>query len=136
MTSYEELLSRGIKKVPKGIQSKERFEIPLTKGYVEKTKTIITNFMDIVEKLRREPKQLLKYLQRELAAPGFIDKRKLILGRKISSHIINEKIKKYANDFVICKDCNKPDTKLIRENRILLLKCQACGAKHPVKARL
>ncbi len=133
---YEKLLERGIKKIPKKKNTGERFEIPLAKGFVEKNKTIIKNFGEIVEAFRRESKHLLKFLQRELATPGSVEGKRLILGRKINSTIINEKIKKYANEFVICPDCKKPDTQLMRENRILLLKCQACGAKHPIKSKV
>ena len=31
------------------------------------------------------------------------------------------------------KNCNRPDTKIIREDRIFILKCAACGAKAPLK---
>ncbi|MCX8172587.1 MAG: translation initiation factor IF-2 subunit beta, partial [Archaeoglobaceae archaeon] len=32
-----------------------------------------------------------------------------------------------------CKECNAPDTELIKEERVLFLRCLACGAKQPVK---
>jgi translation initiation factor 2 subunit 2 len=133
---YEKLLERAQSKIPKKIQSKERFEIPKVKGHIEGTKTIITNFIPITSTLHRDPQHLLKYLLRELAAPGNIDGQRLILGKKINSAIINEKIEKYANEFVICKDCKKPDTEMVKEGRVLLLKCQACGAKHPIMSKI
>ena len=136
MSDYEKLLERGIKKVPKNISSGERFEIPVAKGFIEKKKTIVSNFKEIAEKFRREPKHLLKFLQREFATPGSVEGSRLILGRKISSVIINQKIQKYAKEFVICPGCSRPDTKMIRENRVLILKCQACGAKYPIKAKI
>ena len=133
---YEQLLERGLKKIPKHTGSGERFEIPKVSGHVEGSKTIITNFTKIADIIHRDPKHLLKYLQRELAAPALINNQKLIIGRKISSNIINEKIKKYVESFVICKDCNKPDTKLVKENRVTLIQCLACGAKHPIKSKI
>ncbi len=133
---YEKLLERAESKIPKKILQKERFEIPLVKGHIEGSKTIITNFIQITSVLRREPQHLLKYLLRELAAPGNIDGQRLILGKKISSSLINEKIEKYANEFVICKDCKKPDTQLFKEERVLMLKCMACGAKHPIMSKI
>ena len=75
-------------------------------------------------------------MQRELAIPGSVDGQRLILGRKINSVLINEKMTRYIDDFVLCKDCKKPDTQLIKEERILMLKCTACGAKHPIKAKI
>ncbi len=136
MTSYEEMVDKAIKNLPKRVESKERFEIPKVKGHIEGNKTIITNFQQIVSAFRREASHLLKYLLRELATPGIIDNSRLILGRKISSSQINDKIERYANEFVICVDCKKPDTQLIKEDKILILKCTACGSKHPVRSKI
>ena len=133
---YEELLKRAESKIPKKILQKERFEIPPVKGHIEGTKTIITNFSQIASTLHRDQQHLLKYLLRELAAPGNINGQRLILGKKISSSLINEKIEKYANEFVICKDCKKPDTHLLKEGRVLMLKCTACGSKHPIMSKI
>jgi translation initiation factor 2 subunit 2 len=136
MSDYEKLLERAQSKIPKGIQQRERFEIPKAKGHIEGTKTIIINFQQIVSSFHREPQHLLKFLLRELAAPGNIDGQRLILGKKIGSSIINEKIEKYAKEFVICKDCGKPDTQLMKEERVLMIKCTACGAKHPITSKI
>lgn len=134
--NYEELLDRAQKNLPKKVKSTERFEIPKVTGHIEGNKTIITNFQQIVTLLRRDTKHMLKYLLRELATPGKIDGQRLILGRKMSSKLINEKIEKYANEFVICKECSKPDTQIIKEGQVLMLKCTACGAKHPIKSKV
>ena len=116
--------------------TKERFDIPKVTGHIQGNKTIISNFSAMCSLLRRLPEQLLKYLQRELATPAEIKGGRLELGRKISSMQINEKIVRYCQDFVLCKECGKPDTQLMKENRVLFMKCTACGAKHPVKAKI
>jgi len=41
-----------------------------------------------------------------------------------------------VNDFVLCPDCKKSDTKLQKEDRVTTAKCMACGAKHTVKAKI
>jgi translation initiation factor 2 subunit 2 len=133
---YNTLLERAKKNLPEIANAKERFEIPKVKGHIEGNKTIVTNFQPIVSTLRRDEKHILKYLLRELASPGTIDGPRLIIGRKINSAIINEKIIKYANEFVICKECGKPDTQTIKEGQVLMLKCTACGAKHPIKSKV
>lgn len=136
MKSYEELLERAQSNLPKKTHSKERFEIPKAISRIEGNKTTITNFIQLANAIHREPKHLLKYLQRELATPGNIDNQRLVLGRKINSILINEKIAKYVKEFVLCPDCNRPDTKIIKEERVLILKCTACGAKHPIKSKI
>jgi len=72
-------------------------------------------------------------LFKELATPGTIEERRLILQTKLQRGIIEKKIEDYVKEFVICKVCGKPDTHLERERRITFLKCEACGAKEPVR---
>ena len=133
---YEKILEKGMKDLPKGIQKIERFEIPKIKGHVEGNKTIITNFNQIVSTLRREPEHLLKFLLRELATPGGMEDSRLVLGRKISSSQINDKIEAYAKIFVLCKSCGKPDTNIHKEDNKQVLKCTACGERSTISAKI
>ncbi|MBI2109644.1 translation initiation factor IF-2 subunit beta [Candidatus Woesearchaeota archaeon] len=136
MKSYEEMLEEAKSKLPEVAIAKERFELSKVKGHLEGNKTVISNFSQICSSFDRDQAHLLKFLQRELATPAAIDGPRLILGRKISSARINEKIQQYARDFVICKECGKPDTKVIKEERFHYLRCTACGAKQPIVAKL
>jgi len=133
---YDKLLEKGIKELPSVSQEKERFEVPKVKGHIEGNKTIIINFMQIASTLRREPDHLLKFLLRELATPGNLDEKRLVLGRKISSSQINEKIEAYTKKFVLCKECGKPDTQIMKEGRSNILRCTACGARHSIKTKI
>ena len=133
---YANLLKKAKESLPEIQESKERFEIPKVSGHVQGNKTIINNFSNIVKILRRDQDKLLKYLQRELATPAVVDGQRLVLGRKISSEFINKKIEEFAKDFVLCKECGKPDTKIIKEERFLFLKCTACGARQPIKTKI
>lgn len=133
---YEQLLKKAKENLPKQLVSRERFEIPKAQGHIEGNKTIIVNFSQLCSILQRPQEQILKYLQRELATPAIIDGQRLVLGRKISPGLINEKIEKFAQEFVLCGECGKPDTKLVREGRILSKKCTACGAKQPIRSKI
>lgn len=131
------MLERARKSLPEvNKQSSERFEIPKVRGHIEGNKTVISNFGQIVSTLNREQDHILKFLQRELATPAQVDGQRLIFGRKISSSLINSKIEEYANAFVLCRDCKKPDTKIIKEDHFRFIKCTACGAKHPIKGKI
>lgn len=133
---YLKLLKEAKEKLPEIQAAESRFEIPKAKGHIQGNKTVISNFQQIVDKLGRPLEQLLKFLQRELATPAVMDGPRLVLGRKISSEIINKKVELYCKDFLICHECNKPDTKIIKDGRVMLLKCMACGAKHPIKSKI
>ena len=78
-------------------------------------------------------KDALKFLQKELATIGRMQGSRLCLKGKLNSSIVNEKIEKYAREFVICNVCGKPDTEVVSEKGIKYKHCLACGAKSPVK---
>jgi len=132
---YEKLLDSAYKDI-KPIKHSERFEIPKIRGHLEGNKTILTNFPQIASALRRDINHLLKYLLRELATSGTIKDNRVILQRKISSNKINEKISDYSKEFVLCKECKKPDTELIKEHGFSFVHCLACGAKHSVRSKI
>ncbi|MBS3144803.1 translation initiation factor IF-2 subunit beta [Candidatus Woesearchaeota archaeon] len=131
--NYNDLLKKAKAHLPELKTSTERFEIPKVTGHIQGVKTILTNFSQICSLIRRDAAELLKYLQRELATPATLDGPRLVLGRKISAQLINNKLTQYCKDFVICKECGKPDTQLLKEDRLMFMKCTACGAKQPVK---
>ncbi len=136
METYEQLLEKAKASLPEIKENIERFEIPKATGHIQGNKTIISNFGNIVKIFNRHQEHLLKYLLKELATPGNIDGPRLILGRKISSSLINSKIEQYAREFVLCPVCKKPDTLLAKEERITMMKCTACGAKNPVRTKI
>ena len=136
MATYEELLDSAFSKVKKTNSTGERFEIPKIEGHFEGKKTILTNFGKVSEALRRPEEHFLKFLLKEIAAYGQKEGDRLILNKKVSSKEINPKIELYAKEFVICKECGKPDTEITKENRMNFLHCLACGAKNPIQAKI
>lgn len=134
MKNYEEMLQEGIKKIPKHISSDVRFEAPKPQIAIAGNQTYITNFIEISNVMNRDPKHLAKYLSRELAVPVSIDGNRLMLQGKVYRNLIEKKVESYLKEYVYCNECGKPDTHLMKQERILLLKCDACGAKQPVKS--
>ncbi len=110
MDKYEDLLERAIDQLPPEVFEHKRFKIP--KAYSD---------------------HLLKFLMRELGTAGNIEGQRAILQGKFTHYLINERIEDYVDKYVICHECNRPDTRIIREGRIFLLKCAACGATAPLK---
>jgi len=136
MEDYETLLENAYKKVKKVVGTGDRFEMPKVEGRFEGKKTVITNFFTVASKLRRDSGHLQKYLSKELAAAGVVDGDRLVLNKKVPSAKINPKIEQYAKEFVICKECKKPDTELVKEGRLTYLHCLACGAKHSIYSKV
>lgn len=133
---YEEMLKKARKEMPQSVFEKERFEIPKVVGHIEGNRTVISNFAQIAATLRRPVEHLLKYTLKEIATPGVMRGGNLILGTKVPATRINEKIRQYAHEFVLCPVCGKPDSQIISEGEFSFLKCMACGKKAPVKSKI
>ncbi len=136
MESYDELLDEAYSKVKVVEGSGERFETPKVKGQVEGKNTIISNITDIASSLRRPVDQIGKFLLKELATSGKIEKNRLILNTKLNSNKVNEKIELYTKEFVLCPVCQKPDTEITTNQGVKQKHCLACGAKSPIKRKI
>ncbi len=132
---YFALLDRAKEKLPEVAESHERFVIPDLDVIQEGKTTVIKNFIDITDTLRRDPEHVLQFLLRELGTPGNLEGRRVILKSKIATAHISEKIQNYTDTFVICSECGRPDTKMTRDGRTLILECEACGAHRPVNVK-
>ncbi|MBI2971577.1 MAG: translation initiation factor IF-2 subunit beta [Candidatus Aenigmarchaeota archaeon] len=133
MDDYLKLLEKARKGLPASATVSERFEIPAANVQIGR-QTVLKNFSDIVKALRRDAKHLAKFLFKELAVPGSMRQDELLLQGRIPGSMVNKRIEEYAKEFVFCNECGKPDTKMLKEGRILLLKCEACGARRSVRA--
>ena len=137
MDDYKSMLENVRKNLPEAVFIKERFEITKVMGHIQGNRTVISNFLQIASTLRRDVDHLLKFVLKELATPGEIKKSgALLLGTKVPASRINDKIRQYANEFVLCLECGKPDTQIIKEGELTYMKCTACGAKNFVKAKI
>lgn len=126
---YDEMLNKAQKEVPEDIGSKERFEIPESETRKDGNKTVLENFKEIYEKFSRDEKHVSKYIQNELGTAGHIENNELVLNGEFRQGQVQKKIENYAEKFVFCDECGRPDTKITKEKGVEMLKCQACGAR-------
>ncbi len=134
MQSYEQMLDNLYEKAPKKTDTGERFVMPKSQTQPDGLKTIIVNFSEMAAALHRPESHMLKFLLKELATSGRINnKRATVLGR-FNNIAVDKKLELYVGQFVICKECGRPDTQFVKEGRMNFVKCDACGAKYFVKA--
>ena len=134
---YEKLLERAREGLEDVMQNAERFNPPIPDIMHEGSKkTIIRNFSEIVDSLRRDETHLYKFLLQELGTAGSINNRRLVLQGRVPEKKIKDRIKSYIETFVVCQECNRPDTSFLRTGRTLNLHCEACGAKRPIRTNL
>ena len=129
---YEELLDQAFGKIQKK-SAADRFNIPQLFLEQQGTKTVIKNFIEAANAIRRDPNHLAKYFSKELAAPNSIQGESLVMQAKVSRDSLEKKFSDYMKEYLYCKVCGEPDTKLIKEDRITFMVCEACGAKTPTK---
>ncbi len=131
--NYDEMLDKAYKELPEVSKEEVRFEIPKVKGSIQGNRTIITNLQQIANDLRRDINHVFKFLLRELATTGDIKSGGTIFVGRFNSSFLNEKIEKYVKEFVMCDQCGKPDTELMKERGLTFKRCAACGAKSSVR---
>lgn len=130
---YLELLDRLYKSLP---ERKDVKTIDLPELEVEHltTKTLIRNLQSIAERLDRDPRMLARYFLKELGKPGSLTPSgALEIYDKISTKSLNDLFDKFIKTYVRCPTCGSIDTKLIRQGKIYILKCLACGAETTLK---
>ncbi|NPA38567.1 MAG: translation initiation factor IF-2 subunit beta [Candidatus Nanohaloarchaeota archaeon] len=131
--SYEELLERAYKALPeRSEEAEERWEAPSLVSMITGNRTFIKNFVEACKHIRREEKEVMKYLLKELGTQGYLESNVLVLLGKFPNKTINDKFQRYIKYFVMCPICGKPDTHIIKEGRLKFIKCEACGARNPV----
>ena len=132
-SDYESLLKKTEGVLSKSNLNQQRLQIPEPDIMQEGKVTIVRNFMDIVEVVNRDSKHISKFLMTEFGIGVTISGKRLIMNRKISADQISAKIKQYMESYVMCYECNSPDTEIQKIGRTYVLSCKACGAQHPIR---
>lgn len=92
------------------------------------------NMKEIANHLNREEDHLTKFVINELSTTGNTNSEgRLLIKGRFSKKQIQEVLKAYVDQFVVCKSCFKSDcTDIVKENRMFFLKCSLCGASRHV----
>jgi translation initiation factor 2 subunit 2 len=134
MEEYEQLLERALQQTPKIVKETSRFQVPKAEVTVAGSQTLLKNLRSIASTLNREPEHLARFLLKELAAAGAFKEGMLVLHGRFSQEAIQSRIEQYVKEFVICRECGKPDTRIEKVGKVPVLRCEACGARNPVRS--
>ncbi len=127
---YEDQLDRAIEETPDIKSGSDRFDVPDPEVRQEGKATVFENFQGVVDRLDRNEDDVLKYLRNELGTSGHIDESgRARLTGEFGQRRIDEAVEEYTEEYVLCSECGLPDTRLEREQGVLILKCDACGAR-------
>lgn len=135
MEDYMKGLERAISRLPASRGTEDRFVIPPPKIFYEGKTTVLENFAGIADALNRDPDHLMKFILQEMGTAGKIEGQHAVFQGRFTEQNLERHIDSYVQEYVICSECHRPDTQLIRSDRVLMLKCEACGAHRPVRKR-
>ncbi|WP_174590392.1 translation initiation factor IF-2 subunit beta [Methanocella conradii] len=135
MDNYDTLLNRAVSKTPRLESSGERFQLPKLRIFIEGRTTVWDNYEEIREKLNRDTEHFGKFILRELGTAGKVEGNRMILQGHFTSDAINDLVNEYVAEYVRCAECGRPDTRLIKYDRVTTLKCDACGAQRSIQKR-
>lgn len=133
MNEYELMLDRALEKIPEGMSEAGRFNLPEPSVLSEGRTSILENFSVIADYINRDIDHLMKFLLRELGTAGKTEGGRAVFQGRFSKADISNHLENYLSEYVLCSECNKPDTHLTKSGRVLMLKCDACGAHRPVR---
>mgnify|MGYP003810149341 FL=1 len=135
MEDYMKGLDRAMSRLPASRGTEDRFVIPPPKIFYEGKTTVLENFAGIADALNRDPDHLMKFILQEMGTAGKIEGQHAVFQGRFTEQSLERHIDSYVQEYVICSECHRPDTQLIRSDRVLMLKCEACGAHRPVRKR-
>ncbi|HPJ30861.1 MAG TPA: translation initiation factor IF-2 subunit beta [Methanothrix sp.] len=135
MEDYMKGLDRAMSRLPDSRGTEDRFVIPPPKIFYEGKTTVLENFASIADALNRDPDHLMKFILQEMGTAGKIEGQHAVFQGRFTEQSLERHIDSYVQEYVICSECHRPDTQLIRSDRVLMLKCEACGAHRPVRKR-
>jgi len=135
---YMELLERAYKNLPEkrlDAAATERFTLPRFEVVISGKRTFITNFKKVADTLNRKPEIILRYILKEIGAPGVVEDQMAVIQGEVSPKTLNLLLNRFYEMYVKCPVCGSPDTKLVKERKrkYMYIECMACGAKSPVK---
>jgi translation initiation factor 2 subunit 2 len=127
---YDDMLDRAMVDAPDIEGTTDRFDVPDPEVRQEGNVTVYENFQATTKRLGREDDHVMKFLQNELGTSGHIDERgRARLTGDFGERRLRDAIDEYTDEFVLCSECGLPDTRFEREAGVLLLRCEACGAR-------
>ncbi|KAA8499738.1 Eukaryotic translation initiation factor 2 subunit beta [Porphyridium purpureum] len=139
--TYSELLQRafelmhGTNSTSSGDERKKfRLRAPQV-GREGSKKTVFFNFGDICKSIHRQPDHLMAYLGAELGTSSNLqDGGRLVIKGKFQPKGIENVLRRYIKEYVICSSCMSPETVLMRDanSRLYFLQCESCGATRSV----
>jgi translation initiation factor 2 subunit 2 len=132
---YLALLKKARTSLPENVGNKDRWTLPRPEIIPEGRMTLLRNFKEMITATRRDQDHMAKFLLSQIGTAGGVDGDRLVFTGKVSESKLRGVLEDYVETYVRCAECGAPDTHLEKDGRVTILRCEACGAHTPIKAR-
>eukprot|EP00834_Sanchytrium_tribonematis_P000754 NODE_14_length_51535_cov_1.125049.p32 type:complete len:218 gc:universal NODE_14_length_51535_cov_1.125049:25850-25197(-) len=137
--NYEQLLERFYSLLKeKNPELLGKRKIKILPPHVEREgskKSAFINIEQIAKSCNRAVEHLMEFVFVELGTNGALDQNmRLIMKGKFTGKQMENVIKRYIQEYVLCPTCRSSDTQLKKDNRLLFIQCNACGSSRSVQA--
>jgi len=129
---YDSSLDRALDAVPDIGSAGDRLSVPDAAAQRDGAFTRFTNLDAVADALNRETDHVHRFVQQNLATSGKLSEGVGRYNGNFDAADFERVIEEYTEEYVRCSECGLPDTRLVQEDRTLMLRCDACGAFRPV----
>jgi translation initiation factor 2 subunit 2 len=133
--NYADSLDRALDALPERNEEQSRLNIPDPAGETDGAFTRLTNIGEIADALGRDVEHVHRNVQGELGTNGQLDENRARYNGSFTVADFEAAIDEYVAEYVTCTECGLPDTRLVTEDGVDMLRCEACGAFRPVTKR-
>ncbi|WP_435183341.1 translation initiation factor IF-2 subunit beta [Halobellus sp. EA9] len=133
--NYADSLDRAIDALPERNEEESRLDVPDPAGETDGAFTRLTNLGEIADALGRDAEHVHRNVQRELGTNGQFNGDRARYNGSFTVADFQAAIDEYVAEYVTCTECGLPDTRLVTEDGVDMLRCEACGAFRPVAKR-
>jgi len=138
---YDALLSRVFDKMDTlgvgagaGRQNTKFNTEPPKMARIGTKKVAFINFGMIADHFNRKEQHLKEFILAELGTTGNTDeKRQLVLKGKFQSRNIENVLRQYIKDFIMCKMCKSANTRMEKVDRLTFITCNECNSRRTVQ---
>jgi translation initiation factor 2 beta subunit (eIF-2beta)/eIF-5 len=105
-----------------------RYKMPTFSVKFEKGKTLIANIDQVAKALNRDPAYLITNYGHELGTIARLDKEKgALLNGEYTTQNLSAILNKFIKLYVLCDECDNPETNLEIHSGFVSKRCVACG---------
>ncbi|ELT94836.1 hypothetical protein CAPTEDRAFT_21718 [Capitella teleta] len=100
-------------------------------------KTVIVNMLEIAKALHRPPTYPTKFFGCELGAQTQFDVKndRFIVNGSHDSAKLQDLLHNFIKRYVLCEECDNPETNLVVKKNMILARCIACGHQMDIDMR-